>query len=413
MITSAAALAACFRPGERVYLPGSAAEVVPLVAALGEEGAPPLDLTTSFVPGLNPLRLDRFAAGTVVSGMFAPPGVAAAQAEGRFRHVPLSYGVFAARLKQGPGFDTCIIQVAPPGRDGRCSLGPAVEFTPIAAARARRIIAVINPRLPAIPGADSIALADAALVAELDFPIRLYDVGAPSAQAKAIATRIAAFIEDGSTLQIGLGKVPDALLREVVDRRSLRLFSGMLSDGARMLLEAGALDGDFRHTSCVHVGSQDYYDWIADRPEFDVRACDVTHAPGVLARQRRFVAVNSAVSVDLFGQANLEMLDGRMISGVGGAPDFARAAAAAADGVSIVALPAEARGITRVVPRLDGLVSLARTDIDVIITEHGTADLRHCSAMERAERIIAVAAPAHRDALAAAWGEMTDGVKAS
>lgn len=135
MITSAAALAACFRPGERVYPPGSAGEVVPQVEALREEGAPPLDVTTSFLPGLNPLQLGRFAEGTVVSGMFAPPGTGAAQAEGRFRHLPLSYGVFAARLKQGPGFDTFVIQVAPPGADGRCSLGPAVEFTPIAAVR--------------------------------------------------------------------------------------------------------------------------------------------------------------------------------------------------------------------------------------------------------------------------------------
>lgn len=407
MITTATALAACLRPGERVYLPGSAAEVVPLVEALCAEGAPALDLTTSFVPGINPLPLDRFAPGTVVTGMFVPPGIAGMQAHGRFRHVPLSYGVYAARLKQAPWFDSCVIQVAPPDRHGRCSLGPAVEFTPIAAARSHRIVAVINPLLPRIPGAASIALAEAAVVAELDFPIRPYDVGAPSIQAKAIAARIAAFVADGSTVQIGLGKVPDALLREVVDRRRLRLFSGMISDGARLLLEAGALDADFRHTSCVHVGSPDYYDWVADRPEFEVRACDVTHDQGVLAQQQHFVAVNSAVSVDLFGQANLEMVDGRMVSGVGGAPDFARAAAAASDGVSIVALPAESgRGATRIVPRLDGMGSLPRSDIDVIITEHGTADLRHLGVTERAERLIEIAAPAHRAALADAFRDI-------
>jgi acyl-CoA hydrolase len=253
-----------------------------------------------------------------------------------------------------------------------------------------------------------VAWDDLDLVAEASFAPREYSVGAPSAQAAAIAARIAAFIDDGATLQIGLGKVPDALLRRLTDRRGLRLHSGMLSDGARLLADGGSLDADWPHTGCVHVGSGEYYGWLAERADFAVRGCDVTHAPGVLAGLRRLVAVNSALSVDLFGQANLEMLDGRMVSGIGGAPDFARAAALSADGISILALPSTSgrAEASRIVPRLDGVCSLPRNDIDVVITEHGAADLRHGSVMQRAERLIAVAAPQHRGALANAWRDI-------
>ena len=405
-VSDAADLVRHFVPGESVFLPGSAGEAVPLIEALSD--APPLAISTSFVPGINPLPIARFAEGTTVTGLFAPPGLAGAQAGQHFRHLPVSYAAYAARLGTGPGIDTCVVHVTPPDAHGRCSLGPAVEFTAIVRRRARRVMAVVNPRLPRLPGAEFVAWEDFDLVAEAAFAPREYSVGAPSAQAEAIATRIAAFIGDGATLQIGLGKVPDALLRRLTGRRGLRLHSGMLSDGARLLADSGSLDTDWPHTSCVHVGSGAYYDWLSERAGFAVRGCDVTHAPGVLAGLRRLVAVNSALSVDLFGQANLEMLDGRMVSGIGGAPDFARAAALSPDGISIVALPSTSgrAEASRIVLRLDGVCSLPRNDIDVVITEHGAADLRHGSVMERAERLIAVAAPQHRGALADAWRDI-------
>jgi acyl-CoA hydrolase len=183
----------------------------------------------------------------------------------------------------------------------------------------------------------------------------------------------------------------------------------MLSDGARALADAGSLDRNFTHTCCLQLGSIGYYDWLADRADFAVRGCDITHAAAELARLTRLVAVNSALSVDLFGQANLEMLGGRMVSGCGGAPDFARGAALSAGGVSIVALPSTAGrdAASRIVPQLHGLVTLPRTDIDVIVTEHGAADLRGCTVIERGERLISIAAPQHRATLSDAWRDIT------
>ena len=403
------ALARSFAPGERVFLPGSAAEIPALMDALADAGAPALDLTTSFVPGINPSPLERLPEGTVLTCMFAQTGEPGAQAAGRFRHLPLTYGGFARHLSEGLSFDTCVAHVAPPDSDGRCSLGAAVEFTPIAAARARRVIAVINPQMPSLPGAEALALGDFAIVAECDAPLRTYDVGAPSDEARLIAAHVAAFITDGAALQIGLGKVPDALLRMLNDRRGLRLHSGMLSDGVMALEAAGALDQDFAHTSCVHVGTAAYYAWLGGRKDFSVRSCSHTHAAGVLAGLPRLVAVNSALSVDLFGQANLEMLDGRMISGCGGAPDFARGASLSPGGISIIALPSASRrgDVSRIVASLDGPCSITRADIDVIVTEHGAADLRNCSAVERGARIIAIAAPQHRASLQSAFRKIS------
>ena len=402
-------LVARLSPGERVYLPGSAGETIGLADALCEEAAPPLALTASYVPGINPFPVAKLPPGTTLTSMFAQPGAPRAQEAGVFRHIPLSYGTFGALLKsRRVNFDTAIVHVAPPDAEGRCSLGPAVEFTPLALACSRRVIGVINPQLPRLPHADSIAYADFELVLELEGKLREYDVGAPSEQATVIAARIAEFVDDGTTLQIGLGKVPDALLRMLANRRKLRLHSGMLSDGARVLVEAGAVDTEFLHTSCVHVGTMAYYAWLAERTDFAVRGCEVTHAASVLAGMRRLVAVNSALSVDLFGQANLEMLDGRMVSAVGGAADFARAAALSADGASIIALPATSGRAenSRIVAKLDAPASIPRHDVQVLITEHGAADLRGCTVMERAERIIAVAAPKHRSDLTDAWREI-------
>lgn len=406
-VNDTAGLVRLLSAGDRIFLPGAGAEVPALVDALCAADAPPLRITGTFVPGINPAPLERLPEGSTWSSTFALPAPPGSQAGGRLRHLPMSYGAYASHLR-GAEFDVGFVHLSPPDSDGLCSFGVAVEFTPIALKRCRRIFAVINPRMPRIPGAETFALAQADAVLELDAPLREYDVGAPSPQASRIAALIAGFVTDGSTLQVGLGKTPDALMRMVADRRGLRLHSGMLSDAARLLAEGGALDPDAPHVSCVHVGTAGYYDWLAHRNDFAVRACDFTHGPATLAGLPRLVAVNSALSVDLFGQANLEMLDGRMISGVGGAADFAQAASLAHDGVSIIALPATSgrNAVSRIMARLDGVCSLPRNVIDVVITEHGVADLRGLAVTERAERLVAIAAPVHRGALQDAWKDI-------
>lgn len=387
-------------PGERIFMGGSSGEVIPFTTALAEGRLPPLNLTTSFVPGVNfmPAQIPE---GTTLTNPFPMA------TKGAVRALPLSYGEYSAWLAN-QSFDACIVQVAPPVRGRMASLSCSAEFTPMAMSRSRRIIAVINPQMPDLPDAASLDLDGADLIAEVDHPLAQYLVGTPSASARAIAEQIAVYVSDGAALQVGLGKVPDALMAMLVDRRGLRMQSGMISDGIRTLFDAGSLDAEWKHMSCVQVGTAAHYGWLHGRSGFAVLGCEITHDPARLSGLDGLVAVNGALEVDLFGQANLEFAGTRRISGVGGAADFARAASLDPRGISIVGLPSDlAKGTaSRIVPRLETPVSLPRHDIEVVVTEHGSADLRGLTVEARADRLIAIAAPGHRAGLAAAWEDM-------
>jgi len=394
-----------FTPGERIFIPGAAGEPVALRGQVF--GARGLDVTTSFVPGLNPLSGEDIGEGTRVSGLFMQPGLGEAQRNGVFRHLPLSYAAMLKHIVEGPGFDACAVQVAPPDGQGRCSLGPAAEFTPAALARSRRIVAVINPRVPALPGAPWVARDDIAAAVEDDSPLVTYDVGAVDEATRRIAVNVATLIGDGATFQVGLGKVPHALMEALHDRRDLRIHSGMVSDGIIGLARAGALSSAApSHTTAI-LGSAELYDWVRGRADVHVLPVSLIHAPAVLAGIDRLVAVNSALEVDLFGQCNLELARGRAISGGGGATDFAHGARLGTGGISVVALPATFGGGkgSRILARLDGngIATLPRVDVDVIVTEEGIADLRGRSVHERAEAIITVAAPGSRSELTEQW----------
>jgi acyl-CoA hydrolase len=405
------AMADAIQPGESLYLPGSAGEPTALLAALSRrpERTVGVRILTSAVPGINKLPLDALDPSAEMTGLFMQPDFRKAQRDGRFRHLPLSFAGFVKHVRERVDVDTCVVQVSPPDAAGQCSLGAAVEFTALVQGRSRRTLGLLNHNMPAIPGAARLPFSALDLVCEVDTDLPTYDVGAPSTEASAIAAHVAALVEDGSALQAGLGKVPEALYGLLHDRRRLRLQSGMLSDGALKLQQAGALDPDFRHMSCVWVGTAQLYRILQDVDGFAVLGCDVTHDVRRLADADSFVAVNSALSVDIFGQANLEHAGGRAVSGVGGAPDFAQAARLSRGGISVVALPAVfgAQPRSRIVPRLrDDLVSLPRHMVDVVITEYGVADLRGGTVFERAEALIAIAAPSFRHGLEHAWNDI-------
>jgi len=411
---AAADLAALAAPGQTVYVPGGVTTPIAWLQALQQDPAASRDLhlVTSIAPGIaNPLEPARLHESARITGLFMQPGLSAAQRAGRYRALPLSYGGFVRYLRECPPFDLCVLQVTPPDEHGQCSLGPSVEFAPLAVARSRRLVALVNPELPRTQGSVSIAFDrfDAACDSPATLPVYATPSDAPT---QAIADHIAALVDDGATLQMGLGKVPTALAQALRRHRRLRLHSGMLSDGLMALAQAGALDAGHSPTACVLAGSATLYEWSV-RPEglgpkgLSLLGCEHTHDAAALAALPNFVAVNSALDIDLFGQCNLEHADGRAVSGAGGAPDFARAAKLSPGGLSIVALNATGQrgAVSRIVARLPepGVASLARTDIDLVITEHGVADLRGASVHERAEALIQVAAPEFRSALLDAW----------
>lgn len=405
-------LAELVKPDDQVYLPGGVTIPVAFIDELQRdpERSRGLRILTTIAPGVtNPLDIDRLDPSAVVTGLFMQPELTQAQRSGRYRVLPMSYGAFVRHLQDNVDIDLAVVQVAPPDAQGRCSLGPSVEFAPLALSKARRVLALVNHQLPRFRGAVWLPYRRFDYVCDVDAPLPVYQTD-DDAPTRTIAGSIASLVDDGCALQTGLGKVPGALASLLRGRRRLRLHSGLLSDGLMDLAEAGALDGDFPHACCVVAGSERLYRWAAEYDGLRVLGCEITHDVGTLAGIDRFIAVNSALEVDLFGQCNLEHADGRAVSAAGGAPDFARAARLSRGGRSIVSLNASylsrKRGqLSRIVPRLadPGVVSLARVDVDYVITEFGIADLRGASVHERAQAIITVASPEFREDLQRAW----------
>ncbi len=398
-----------FGPEESIFVSGSSGEPIGLmeeILASGEQGKG-WEILTSFVAGINPLKIDAENPGPRVTGLFMQPGVSAAHALGRFRHLPLSYSGFLRHIRDRARVDTCIVQVAPPDARGQCSLGPAVEFVPDIMAKGGRVMAVINPNVPRIERSLSLPYSGFAAIIESDAPIRMLASGGDGAEAGLIADHVAPFITDGATLQIGIGKVPTAIFERLHDRRGLKLRSGLLSDSVIDLAASGALEPGSTMLGCVLVGSSEFYAWCTREPRLAVRSVSESHDIAHLLTVPNFVAINSALEVDLFGQCNLEIVGGKARSGIGGAPDFALAGHLSAHGLSVVALPAAIGGdkASRIVPKLSdpSIVSLPRNVADIIVTEHGSADLRGKSVHERAEALIAIAAPPFRVALLEDW----------
>ena len=325
---------------------------------------------------------------------------------GRVDYLPMTYSATWRWLREVARFDVALVQVAPPDAHGNCSLGIACDFTPAAWPRARVVLAHINPLMPRTRGP---SIPYSAITAAIEAEAPLLEVPDPPADPAmdAVARQVAGLIDDGATLQLGLGRLQSAVLRAVADRRSLRIHSGMVSDGLLGLYESGALaDADDAVVSGVALGSQALYRACG---QIQFREVGHTHAAATLAGIDSLHAINSALSVDLLGQVNGEFLSGRQMSDVGGLPDFIAGARQSAAGRGIIALPASTpKGQCRIVPMLPtGPVSLARVDADCIVTEHGVADLRHLDVHQRAAALIAIAAPEHREQLRSAWHELS------
>jgi acyl-CoA hydrolase len=398
-----------FRPGLSVYLQGATGEPLVLrdILSAAPEALAGVSLTACLLPGMNEFDYAGLHDEARLTTFLLPTGLRASFGAGRVRVRPLPYSQIAAALVADPPFDLAIFQVTPPDAAGLCSFGPLSDFPGLVWPRARRRLAFVNPRLPRAARGPAIPFAALDVALEADGPIIMGEDGEPGAELGVIADRIAALIPDGAAIQTGIGGAPAASVGRLVGRRGLVVRSGMVTQGYRVLDEAGALAADGEHVTGLALGSAEFMRWAAQR--FTFADATVTHGATVLAATPRLHALNSALEVDLFGQANLEWRGGRLASGLGGAPDFAAAARRSAGGRAVLALPSTAKGgvLSRIVARLEApTVSIPRDDTDLVITEHGVADLRGTGLDERAQALIAVAAPDHRRALAAAWEQM-------
>ncbi len=395
--------------GREVFAPGCAGHSLLFEAWLRQqpERCAGLRFTGVHIPTVNTFDFAGLHPQARQRTIFLSSELRTSWLEGRVDYLPMTYTATWRWLRETVALDTVLVQVAPPDNDGNCSLGLACDFTPAAWPRAAQILAHINPRMPRTRG-PSIPLARITAAVECEMPLLEIPDPPVDTAMDAVAAQVATLVEDGATLQLGLGRLQSAVLRAVQGRRNLRIHSGMVSDGLLGLLEAGALSpAQDAVTAGVALGTQSLYD-IAQR-NITFREVGHTHDHSVLGAIPRLTAINSALSVDLLGQVNGEFLSGRQLSGVGGLPDFLQGARQSAGGRGIIALPASTpKGESRIVPILPaGPVSLARVDADCIVSEHGIADLRHLDVHARARALIAIAAPEHRETLEQHWQELS------
>ncbi|MQA05577.1 MAG: hypothetical protein GEV07_23610 [Streptosporangiales bacterium] len=385
--------------------------------------AEPLDLTRRLVAEEHQLPKARVFLGTVFSDTFSSStqlsliaigGLGQAHrlvSAGRCAVVPCHISQIPALFEERLKPDVVLIQLSAESRDGRHSIGIVDDYLQAAMAQARVTLAQVNTQMPYTHGSTTVALDEVDAYEYVDTPLMEVPPAKETEQASRIGKLAAELIGDDSCIQVGIGSIPDAILRELHGRKRLGIHSGLLTDELLALHDSGAVTNEHKAEyvgkSVVGAafGTRQLYDAMAADESIWMRPVPVTHGHTVLAGIDRLVSVNSAVEVDLTGQVNSEVAGDRYLGGVGGQVDYVRGAAASAGGRSIIALPATNRtgDISRIVAQpAAGVTTTARCEVDAVVTEFGVAELRGLTLAERRERLVNIAHPRFRDELTAA-----------
>jgi acyl-CoA hydrolase len=395
------------RPGDRIVIGQACGEPTTLVEALLEQGPAIGGLSAFIATSFSGLFTPSSTQGIEVASMGAIGTLRALAKAGRLTVIPCHVGQVGPLIESGViGCDAAFIQVGPADANGDHSLGLISDHVRTAVARARVVVAEVNDQVPRTRGEllDGKRIDHKVVVSRTPVEVPPATIGESD---EAIARHAAAYIEDGSVLQTGIGAVPDAILRLLRDRADLGVHSGMIGDGLVDLVEAGVvtnarkpIDRGVSVTGAL-IGTKRLYAFAHDNPAIRMCPASYTHDAAVLARLERLVTVNSALEVDLTGQVNAEQSGPLYVGGTGGQADYVRAGARSPGGHAIIALPATARGgtVSRITAALSGPVTTARTDADVVVTEFGAAELRGRSLAERARRLVAIAHPAFQEEL--------------
>ncbi len=305
--------------------------------------------------------------------------------------------------------DIAVIHISPPDEHGYCSYGVEVGVTKSAAESAGIVIAEVNPNMPRTLGDSFIHVSQIDYFIEVDYELPEIHPEPPSPSQDQIARHIAELIPDAATLQMGIGGIPDAVLRRLTNHKNLGVHTELFSNGVMEMIEAGVITCAAKslHPGKVVagfvLGTRDLYRYIHDNPIFEMRPTEYVNDPFIIAQNERMVSINSALEVDLTGQVCADSIGTQIYSGVGGQVDFVRGASRSKGGMTFIALPSTAKNgsLSRIVPQLKpgSGVTTTRNDVHYIATEYGVADLYGRSISERAMALINIAHPDFRDTL--------------
>jgi 4-hydroxybutyrate CoA-transferase len=402
---------------QRVFLHGGAATPLALVDALVEE-APRLrdvELIHLHTSGEAQYARPEFARSFRVANLFVGHNMRKRLDGERVDYLPCFLSEIPQLFRSGRrAIDIAMVQVSPPDRRGYCSLGVSVDVARAAVDSARVVIAQVNRCMPRVHGDGFVHVDELDWLVEHDAPLPESPPAPPRDEELAIGHHAAELIEDGATLQMGIGAVPDAVLSALKGHRHLGVHTEMWSDGLLPLLECGAVDNSQkkvhpgRTVSGFVVGTKRLYDFIDDNPTITQYDIGYVNRVNVINRNPKVTAINSAIEVDLTGQVCADSIGHRVISGVGGQMDFIRGAMTSERGKPIIALTSRtAKGIPRIVPTLRsgaGVVT-TRAHVRFIITENGAVDLFGKTLNERAQLLISIAHPDDQESLERAWYE--------
>ena len=422
--------------GNRVFVQGACATPTPLLEALVARGEElhNVELTHMHTYGPTPYTDEHWHGHFSIRSLFVGENIREAINAGRASYAPVFLSDIPALFPpDGPlPIDVAMVQVSPPDAHGYCSLGSSVDVTRAAVDYAQHIIALVNPHVPRTHGDSFIHISQIECAVHNDAPLYEVERRQPDETQMQIGRNVATLIEDGATLQLGIGAIPDAVLQALGDRRDLGVHTEMFSDGVLDLVELGVITGERKAldrgkiVASFVVGSRRLMDFIHDNPTVEMRPTDYTNNTLTIRRFDHMVAVNSAIQVDLTGQVCAESIGTRLYSGVGGQMDFMRGAALSKHGRPIIALPATARSphsaeadkremllpidglISRIVPVLShgAAVTSSRAHVHYVATEYGVAELHGRTLSERARSLISIAAPQFREGLERAAYEL-------
>ena len=400
-------LAQFLRRGDRIVFSQACGEPTTLVRALIEQGAAIGDLGAFIATSFSGLFTPESASAFRLSSMGAIGLLRTMTKANALDVIPVHVSQVGPLITAGViPCDVAMIQVSPADADGNHSCGLISDYVRAAVDKARVVIAEVNEAVPFTYGETIPASAIDVFVHTDAAPVEVA-AAKISETDESIARHCAAYIGDGSVIQTGVGATPDAILRQLGDRKDLGVHSGMLGDGLVDLIQAGVITNARKEIDAgitingALIGTKRLYDFCNRNPAVKMTPTSYTHDAAVLGQLSRLVTINSALEVDLTGQVNAEASGLNYMGGTGGQVDFVRAGARSPGGASLMVLAASAKGgaISKIVPSLNGPVTTARSEVDVVVTEYGAAELKGRSLAERARRLTAIAHPDFREEL--------------
>src|ERR1700756_889414 len=402
----------CVKSGMRVYIQPGCAEPETLIEALMRR-APDLfdvEIVHMMTMGCAPYVAPEMAGHFRHNAMFIGANVREAINEGRADYTPVYLSEIEELFESGAmPIDVALIEVSPPDSHGFCSFGVGVDTTLTAAKCARYVVAQVNDQMPRTYGDSFIHVSKIDAVVESSRALCALKKSEITDMHIAIARNVAGLIEDGSVLQTGIGGIPDAVLPFLTDRKDLGVHSELVSDGVMPLIQAGVITGARKNYKPRKIivsfvlGTKKMFEFVDNNPIFEFHPTAYTNDPGLIARNDRMVAINSALQVDLTGQVCSDSIGNQFYSGIGGQVDFLRGASRSKGGKPIIAISSTAKNdrISRIVPMLSpgaGVVP-SRGLVRYVVTEHGVAYLHGKSIRERAKALIEIADPKFRNEL--------------